>query len=169
MTKKERLQQDGVVGEPVLFYGARNENGEGSNFAFYGVWLPNPYTGKVEWHETGEHRYQAMKATNAEDYKYVQASAGPGVSKKRGREILLREGWGDRYGDLCYYVMLELTLAKVLQNDEVARWLKATGARHIYEDSPTDDIWGWRFRSDYRGRNLLGRCLIEARKILYGS
>ncbi len=167
MTREERLKQDGVVGKPVLFFGARNEHGAGSNYALCGMYLPNPFTGKNVWHPTGEHRYQAMKATCSDDYEYVRCASGPDPSKRRGREIPLREGWGERYGDLCYYVMLETVFAKVAQNPGVAKWLESTGGRHIYEDSPTDDIWGWRNRDDYRGRNLLGICLMEVRKYYF--
>lgn len=168
MTKEERLIKDGAGDDPVLFYSHRNANGKGSNFSPHGLFLPNPYSGETVWHLTGEHRYQAMKATNGPDYEHIRRSPTALISKNRGREIKLRPGWGDRYGDLCYYVMLETVLAKVRQNKDVAGWLKATGDRHIYEDSPVDDIWGWRYRDDYRGRNLLGRCLMSVRHIMWG-
>lgn len=38
--------------------------------------------------------------------------------------------------------------------------------RRIYEDSPTDDIWGWRFQQSYTGKNLLGRCWMDVREVL---
>lgn len=167
LTKEERLIKDDAGDDPVLFYGARNEHGKASNFALYGLWLPSPFDPAPVWHQTGEHRYQAMKATNEIDYEYARRAPGPGPAKERGREIALREGWGDKYGDLCYYVMLETVIAKVRQNKEVAAWLKSTGDRYIYEDAPNDDIWGWRRRDSYTGRNLLGRCLMATRYITW--
>lgn len=167
MTKEERLIKDGAGDNPVLFYCQRNPNGKASNFSPHGMWLPSPFDSIPVWHKTGEHRYQAMKSTNEKSYEYVRRSPTASESKTRGREIELREGWGERYGDLCYYVMLEAVIAKVRQNKDVAAWLKATGDRHIYEDSPTDDIWGWRHRNSYTGRNLLGRCLMAVRHITW--
>lgn len=167
MNLEDRLTKDGAQ-EYVTFYGARNPNGKGSNFSFDGVWLPTPFSaGEPVWHPTGEHRYQAMKAKHEREYEYVRAASGPGVAKDRGRLVELRDGWGANYGHLCWYVMLETIFAKTRQNSSVAFWLRGTGNAHIYEDSPTDDIWGWRFQNDYRGRNLLGLCWMEVRKTLY--
>jgi ribA/ribD-fused uncharacterized protein len=100
----------------------------------------------------------------------VLASDGPMQSKHRGGPggINIRPDWGDSYHDLCYYVMFEVVLAKTLQNGEMQDALVDTEDRPIYEDSPTDDIWGWRHGDDHRGKNLLGQCLMEVRSLLYG-
>lgn len=153
---------DGAI-DPVLFYGHNKPNGIGSNFSSHGLTLPNPFSEKLVWYLTGEHRYQAMKAKNFEAHEYVRLSPTPYDAKKRGREIDLVEGWGNSYDDPCWHVMLEVILSKVDQHREAERWLKLTGDRVIYEDSPTDDIWGWRFMEDYRGKNLLGRCWMTVR------
>lgn len=168
MTKEERLAADGYAGiEPVLFYGPRNVNGMGSNFSLHSVRLPHPFTGVAALYATGEHRYQAMKATTFEEHEYVRLSSSSFEAKERGRIVELRDGWGDKYGDLCYYVMFETILDKIHRHSDVRRWLSSTERCPIYEDSPTDDIWGWRHSSDYRGRNLLGRCWMESRLLLY--
>lgn len=36
----------------------------------------------------------------------------------------------------------------------------------IWEDSPTDDIWGIRHGPNYLGKNLLGKAWMNARGIL---
>ena len=168
MERTERLAIDGYGPdvEPVLFYDARDEWGVFSNFSRHPVVMPHPFTGKTVGYLTAEHRFQAMKATNREAHDYVAAAAGPGDSKHKGREILLRDGWGGNYGDLCWYVMFEVVLAKAFQHDEMMDALMLTGTRPIYEDSPVDDIWGWRFRNDYRGKNLLGRVLMQVRDVV---
>lgn len=172
MNREERIAQDtkryNAWGTPVTFYSQRDKNGIGSNFSRHGIWLPNPFTGEQMWYATGEHRYQAMKATNADDHAYVNAAGTAGESKRRGgpRGILLRDGWGETYGDLCWYVMLEVIYAKATQNTEARNWLHQTGNALIYEDSPVDDIWGWRFEQSYEGRNLLGRCWMQVRAML---
>jgi ribA/ribD-fused uncharacterized protein len=168
MNREQRLEADGYAGiEPVLFYRSKTL---GSNFSPHRVRYLDPWEGKPRVYKTCEHRYQAMKATTAKDHEYVcgyleDPNNTPLSSKGRGREIKLREGWGEHYGDFCWYVMFEVVLGKTLQHAEVQRWLRSTGDRPIYEDSPVDDIWGWRYRDDYRGRNLLGRCWMQVRGV----
>lgn len=166
MNREDRLIQDGVEGEPLLFYGQRNEHGWASNFSRHGVRLMNPWTGQVTSYRTGEHRYQAMKATDRVDHDWVNDASTPGKAKDRGRTIRLREEWGADYGTFAWYVMFELVLAKALFYSDVKRALLATEDRHMYEDSPTDDIWGWRYENDYRGKNLLGRCWMGVRHVI---
>lgn len=174
MNLEERIRADGFEGlEPVLFYLASHENGEGSNFSAHEIWLPHPFTGRIALYKTGEHRYQAMKADNPEPHEAIRrrptafAAKVAGGPRSKIPNMRLREGWGDDYGDLCWYVMSELVLAKTLQHRDIYLWLKGTGLRPIYEDSPTDDIWGVRYRLDYRGKNLLGRCWMYVRKIVF--
>lgn len=173
MTKEERLKRDGYGGvRPVLFYGPKNPNGLGSNFSKHAVWLPHPQTGKLTRYPTGEHRFQAMKATDARCHDAIANQPTAGKSKEAGgprssvEGFVLRDGWGNNYGDLCWYVMAELVLAKALQHEDVQRWLTWTEEAPIYEDSPVDDIWGWRYEQSYTGKNLLGRCWMLTRGIL---
>lgn len=165
MDKQERLDKDGAV-DPILFFGG-GEWGAFSNFSSHGIWLPSPWEPREsEYYPTTEHRYQALKATDKFDHDYVVKSKTPGQSKDRGREIELRGDWGNNEGDVCWYVMLECLITKALQNPSVLETLEATSDRWIYEDSPTDDIWGWRFQQSYSGKNLLGRCWMQTRYIL---
>jgi ribA/ribD-fused uncharacterized protein len=159
-----RLARDGAV-DPILFYGG-GEWGCFSNFSSHGIWLPSPWEAVKTYYKTTEHRYQALKATDKFDHDYVVKSKNAGQSKDRGREIELREDWGNDEGDVCWYVMLECLIAKSLQHPSVLSTLDRTDDRWIYEDSPVDDIWGWRFQQDYSGKNLLGRCWMQTRFIL---
>jgi ribA/ribD-fused uncharacterized protein len=165
VTAEERLAADGFEAPPVLFYRPGDDWGWLSNFWRGDLALPDPFTGERRAYPTGEHRYQAMKATDRDAHDWVAAAPTPGEAKDRGRAVALRDGWGERYGDLCYLVMLELVLTKGAQYP-LREALAATGERGIYEDSPTDDIWGWRCGADHRGRNLLGRCWMQARHLL---
>lgn len=173
-TMAERLEEDGVPAgvDPVLFYGPRDENGWGSNFSGHGLWMRDPWSegGALTWYKTGEHRYQAMKSDDQRGHEYVRTAATAGRSKVRGHEVVLREGWnkphGDGYGSGCWYVMFELVLCKALAHPDVLKALLATGDRPIYEDSPTDDIWGWRCGRHHRGKNLLGKCWMDVREVL---
>jgi ribA/ribD-fused uncharacterized protein len=173
MNLEQRLEHDGAV-DPILFYSEKNAWGVFSNFSHHPVVLPHPWTAEPTRYHTSEHRYQAMKAMNPSDHDWVAGIGEPdisaGVSKTRGgpRGIKLRPDWGDKYQSVCYYVMLEVVTAKALQNGEMQDALADSEGRTLYEDSPTDDIWGIRNHYDYRGRNLLGQALMEVRYLLYG-
>lgn len=167
MNREERLAADGYTGiEPVLFYSPPDPNGWMSNFSKHSIYAWDPFSLRLVEYPTGEHRFQAMKATNAEDHDYVLAASTAGKAKSRGREIMLREGWGNKYGDLCCYVMFETVLMKAVQHEHIMHMLLRTAGRPIYEDSPTDDIWGWRYQSNHTGKNLLGRCWMDVRAVM---
>lgn len=173
MTKAERLVHDEVEGDPVLFYGARGEWGCFSSFSAHPVVMINPWTWKMMEYRTGEVRFQALKATSEKDHDYVvdahKESFEPGIismeSKTRGRSIKLRGDWGNTVNSICWYVMLEVVITKVAQHDDVRSELLLTGFRAIYEDSPRDNIWGWRAGSNHNGKNLLGKCWMQARDV----
>lgn len=70
-------------------------------------------------------------------------------------------------------IVLEGTLLKFRQNEELKEKLLGTGEKTIAEASPRDRIWGIGFgeknalaRYDKWGANLLGKALVEARKRL---
>lgn len=164
MTREERLAQDRAV-DPITFYHPHDEWGWMSNFSDHPVLMKNPFDLATIIYPTSEHRFQAMKATTFEDHMYVAQSPTAGQSKTRGRKIKLRDGWGADYCGLSWYVMFEVLTAKVLQHDDIAHDLLQT-TEELYEDSPTDDIWGWRYRNTYNGKNLLGRAWMDVREML---
>lgn len=174
MDRAERLARDGWRDgdpEPVLFYAPRDKNGIGSNFSRHGLWMPHPFTGEMAWYDSGEHRFQAMKGRTLIDHEHVRTAGSPTEAKNRGgpQGIELRAGWGNRYGALCWYAMLEVVMAKVEQHAAARMWAVGTGRALIYEDSAVDDIWGWRYRNDYRGKNLLGQCWMDVRRFVIGT
>lgn len=70
-------------------------------------------------------------------------------------------------------IVLEGTLLKFRQNEELKEKLLGTGKKMMVEASPRDRIWGIGFGEknalgcfDKWGSNLLGKALVEARKRL---
>lgn len=166
---EERVRADGYGdAEPILFYRPRDPYGWMSSFSHHAIILPHPFTMVATRYRSGEYRFQAMKGITADAHDYVLDAKDSSDAKFRGgpHGVVLRSGWGNSYGDLCWYAMAETVIAKTLQHRDVRRWLAATGKRPLYEDSDTDDIWGVRFRNDYRGKNLLGRCWMYARSVI---
>lgn len=169
MNKRERLVADGNQGiKPILFYKPQDEWGEFSQFSRHNIWLINPWIGKLECYATGEHRFQALKGKTEKAHNYIRDAIAPSAAKSRGGpgKTDLREDWGNSIGCVCWYAMLEVCIAKTMQHEDVADSLSQTEDSPIYEDSEVDDIWGWRYRNDYRGKNLLGQCWMHTRHIL---
>lgn len=165
MDRAERMEKDGLTKEPIEFYGKNCEYNFFSNFSPHHLTLPHPFhPDEAIQYMTGEHRFQAMKASNEEDHDWIAAAVTPGDSKTRGRAIELREGWDT---GLSYYVMVETVMAKALAHEHILKALLGTNRRAIWEDSPTDDIWGIRYRNDYRGQNLLGKAWMQVRDQIF--
>lgn len=165
MNRDERLALDGCQ-EPLLFYRPEDPNGCLSMFSDHSVILPDPWIGKLRVYRAGEYRFQAKKGSTQACHDYVCEAATCSEAKWRGgpkSKLIFRDDWGNDYGDMCWYAMLETCLAKALQHMDVEIALRNSGKRRIYEDSPTDDIWGWRYQGDYRGKNLLGRAWMQTR------
>lgn len=109
---------------------------------------------------TVEHPLQAWKATSRRDFFYVLSAVGPGIAKERGRSIQMRPDWDEiKYNVACYLLGLKFS-----QNPDLRDYLLGTGDQDIFEDSPTDFIWGVRdAQRGYTGQNLLGKALMQVR------
>ncbi len=177
MTREERLRADGYdpeTVEPVLFFGPDDECWWASNFSPWTVTLPNPWEPEIlVTHPTGEHPFQAGKATTRQEWEYVAGLWPEGkpiaayTAKKRGKRVdPLRAGWDEW---VAYALMVRIVRAKALDHWDVREALLATGDRPMYEDSPVDDIWGWRFRNNYGGKNQLGKAWMAVRGELRGE
>jgi ribA/ribD-fused uncharacterized protein len=100
-----------------------------------------------------------------------QPAPHPRQLKKLGRQVpnFSDEVWKrERYG-----IVLQGNLLKFSQSDELKGKLLATGDRELVEASPRDRIWGIGFgkvkagqNRERWGLNLLGKCLMETRRIL---
>lgn len=130
-SRAERILADSLREDPIEFYASNNAYGCFSNFSKHPLRLPNPFTGVPCLYQTSEHRYQAMKSSDQKGHDYVVASRDASGSQNRGREVRLREGWGDSRYDLCWYVMVETVLSKALQHADVKRKLLSTRERVI--------------------------------------
>lgn len=109
-------------------------------------------------YKSAEHAYQAMKATNEEDRRYIQEASTPGKAKRRGNEIKARSNWkGIRVGIMEYIVT-----CKFEQNQYLMDKLISTGNEVLEEGNKwKDDFWGI-----YKGKgeNRLGKILMEVRR-----
>lgn len=138
-----------------------------------GQWWPSLFTiGGVEY-RCAEQWMMAEKARMFGDREMLAAIMGtdsPKQMKAYGRAVrnFQKKVWDAR----CYSLVLEGNLAKFSQDPALLQYLLSTAPRILVEASPMDRIWGigiGKNNSDaqdptkWRGRNLLGFALTEAR------
>ena len=78
----------------------------------------------------------------------------------RDRKRKLRRDWES----VKVNVMREAVLAKFTQHDDLRELLLSTGDAKIVEHTERDDYWG--DGGDGRGKNMLGRILMDVREKL---
>lgn len=142
-------------------------------------WWPSPFTVDGVTYETAEHWMMAAKARlfgDGEAERRVLAAEHPSVAKKAGR--LVRDFdeavWErERFG-----IVVEGSVHKFAAREELRGFLLGTGDRVLVEASPVDRVWGIGLAASdeaagdperWRGPNLLGFALMEARERLRGA
>ena len=125
---------------------------------------------------TAEHYMMAEKARlfgDGEALARVLASTTPEEAKAIGRTV---RGYDDaKWAAVRSDAVVRGNVAKFGQNEPLRAFLLATKERVLVEAAPRDVVWGIglgasnpnaRDPKKWRGRNLLGFALMEARKIL---
>lgn len=126
-----------------------------------------------EWRSV-EHYYQASKFTiaNQEGRDIVEQvrlclapedAARLGRLTERTRPDLLRPSWGDAK----VAVMRRALKAKFTEHEGPREMLRGSRGMELVESSPHDFVWGRGYNG--RGRNQLGRLLMEIREELFGE
>ncbi len=141
---------------PIYFYSTHDEFGGFSNFSRHPIRLD----GKT-W-PTSEHYFQAMKFEGTPHVGEVLRAKTPAEAKEMGRDRKrpLRKDWESVKDD----VMRKVVLAKFRAYTDLRAELLGTGDEEIIENAPTDSYWGC--GADGKGKNMLGRILMEVRAIL---
>ncbi|MGC4119007.1 MAG: NADAR family protein [Myxococcales bacterium] len=137
----------------IYFYATHGPYGCFSNFSSHPVKI-----GGKEW-PTTEHYFQAQKFAGTEHEGEIRRAAGPMVAARMGRSRArpLRKDWEKVKDD----VMRTAVEAKVRQHDDVRQALLGTGEEDIVEAAQGDSYWG--YGPDGKGRNQLGKILMEIR------
>ena len=140
--------------EPIEFYSTADAYGEFSNFAAYPITI-----GKKTW-PTTEHYFQAMKFNEKSEQEKIRKANSPMLAARMGRDRkkrTLRRDWESAKDN----VMREALMAKFTQHDELRDLLLVTGEAKIIEHTANDDYWG--DGGDGKGKNMLGRILMDVR------
>ena len=140
----------------VNFYSVGDEFGEFSNFASY------PITLDGERWPTSEHYFQAQKFHDEAYRQKIRKANSPMIAARlgRSRKQKLRRDWEA----VKVEVMRAAVHAKFTQHDDLRALLLATGNTKLVEHTEKDDYWG--DGGDGRGKNMLGRILMQVRASL---
>jgi len=140
----------------INFYGVYDDYGCFSNFAPYPIKL------KGQTWPTSEHYFQAQKFAGTEMEGKIRKAKNPmkAANMGRNRRIKLRRDW-EKVKDS---IMKDAVMAKFKQHEEIRITLLQTGDRKLVEHTSNDTYWG--DGGDGKGRNMLGKILMQVREEL---
>lgn len=168
--------QNGESFKFIYFWGNEDKYNEKVGKFCFSQWFESEFIVNGITYKTSEHWMMAQKARLFNDeitFKKIIACNKPGEAKDLGRQILNFDEniWNDRK----FKIVTEGNIHKFGQNKDIGEYLKQTGNRILVEASPIDNIWGVGLSQDsneiknvseWRGTNLLGFALMEARDYL---
>jgi ribA/ribD-fused uncharacterized protein len=142
-------------------------------------WWPSPFEVDGVRYATAEHWMMVSKARlfgDAEAERKAIEAGSPGAAKAAGRLV---RGFDDAIWQRERFTIVRSgSVHKFGQDAALRDFLLATGDRVLVEASPLDRIWGVGLAADderardparWRGLNLLGFALMEAREELRAS
>jgi hypothetical protein len=142
---------------PVYFYDTReNPYGCFTNFSRHGFELDG------DWWITSEHYFQAQKFAGTPHAEEIRRLPTPREAFDLAHKLkhLVRSDWSQVRDD----VMRKAVQRKFEFNADIRSVLLSTGDALLVEDSPTDSYWGC--GADRKGKNMLGKILMEVREKL---
>lgn len=141
----------------IYFYTKTDEYGDFSNFAKYGIAMPNTDNAE-KWWSTVEHYFQAMKFTDASYQEKIRLANNAKKAKAvayQNRNI--RADWNEVKDDIMYQAVLK----KFTTHKDLKKVLINTGSEDLVENAPGDFYWGC--GADGSGLNKLGKILMRVR------
>ncbi|MGW2396495.1 NADAR family protein [Kitasatospora sp. NPDC001664] len=157
----------------LFFWGHRPERDGRIGAGALSQWWPGAFEVDGVRYGSAEHWMMAGKARlfgDEEMLARVLAANSAAEAKKFGR--MVRGFDGDRWDAECFELVVRGNVAKFGQDEALRGYLLGTSGRVLVEASPLDRIWGIGLPADddratrpadWRGLNLLGFALMEAR------
>lgn len=124
------------------------------------AWLSNFFPSTVWWEgvpfPTVEHAYQAAKSEDVDVHLTIAELSSPGLAKKEGRSILLREDWED----IKEEVMYDLCNQKFKSSNFKEKLLNTKNSYLEETNNWNDTFWGV---CKGQGENKLGKTIMRIR------
>lgn len=166
-------------GEPIkyiFFWGHSAKGNEEIGKFIFSQWYPSPFVVDDVEYKTAEHWMMARKAIlfgDNEIFEKILEAEKPGEVKELGRQI---RGFDEvKWNAQKFEIVKTGNVHKFSQDSRLKEFLINTGDRVLVEASPTDSVWGIGLSQDaklvenphtWKGQNLLGFALMEARDVL---
>jgi ribA/ribD-fused uncharacterized protein len=178
MNRSELIAQvaAGVTPDFLFFWGHTPAPGHAVGRWVLSQWYPVEFTVDGDRYRHAEQFMMAEKARlfgDGEIRSRILASTGPADAKKLGRAV--RDFDQARWEEHRYDIVVRASTAKFGQHAGLRDFLLATGEKVLVEAAPRDVIWGIGLGAanpkaqdpaQWRGRNLLGFALMDARAAL---
>ncbi|MNK06079.1 Swarming motility protein YbiA [compost metagenome] len=161
----------------VFFWGHTPPKDGGVDKSCFSQWWMSSFEVDGTKYSCAEQFMMAEKARlfgDEENLEAILRSKHPKEMKAYGRAVQNFDK--DIWDKECYDIVKRGSLAKFSQNTELGDYLRSTKNRILVEASPRDRIWGIGIGQSnpdvenplkWRGRNLLGFALSEARDELW--
>ncbi|MCE7007180.1 NADAR family protein [Kibdelosporangium philippinense] len=167
---------DGVRPEFLFFWGHTRTPGHEVGRWVLSQWWQADFTVDGVTYRSAEHFMMAGKARlfgDEEMLAKILDSETPADAKKLGRAV--RDFDQDTWVAHRYDIVVDGSIAKFESDPVLTEFLVSTGDKVLVEAAPRDVIWGIGLGQDnprsqdpsqWRGRNLLGFALMDARAAL---
>jgi ribA/ribD-fused uncharacterized protein len=168
----------GAVVKYLHFWGHQQEPDGSAGKGCLSQWFPAPFEVAGERYATAEHWMMAEKARLFGDPDAERAAidaANPALAKAAGRTV--RDFDDDVWVRERFEIVVRGSTHKFSAHPHLREFLLRTGSRVLVEASPRDRVWGIGMGAGHddaerpaawRGLNLLGFALMEARERLRG-
>jgi len=158
----------------LLFWGHRPSNDGSVTSSCFSQWFAgHSFSEKGVVYKTAEHFMMAGKAklfNDEENFAKIIKSNSAAEAKKIGR--MVRNFDQVIWEESRCEIVIRGNYLKFIQNEGLKKYLLSTDSRVLVEASPRDRIWGIgmgkhnenaKKPENWRGKNLLGFCLMEVR------
>lgn len=162
-----------------VFFWGHTQRGPEIDQSCLSQWFPSKFVHSSVTFETAEHFMMYHKAVlfgDSEIASRILEVRSPGEAKALGRKV--RGFDKDAWIKIRWDIVVAGNYAKFSQNEPLREYIVATGSRVLVEASPVDQIWGIGMDrvsaidlhpKEWRGENILGFALMEARSRLLQS
>lgn len=134
-------------------------------YAFLSNFHPSQIRINCITYPTIEHAFQAAKTMDFDIRNEIAAASTPGIAKRMGRKVALREDWEE-----VKDIIMKNLIHEKFKDKELAKQLLATGDAELIEGTTWhDNYWGnctCEKCKNIEGKNMLGKILMQEREYL---
>lgn len=126
-------------------------------YEFLSNFYYSPVTYEGITYPTVEHAFQAAKTFDVTERRRISEMKTPGMAKRAGRRVLLREDW-----EAVKFDIMKTLVTQKFEDEKLKQLLLDTGDEELVEGNTWHDTcWGV---CNGVGQNNLGKILMSVRK-----